>query len=881
MRHLTPWFLLVLLTGLVLFTAGPALAQDKSVGPAKTVDDGARLFSADAREKANTEIAEIKRRYGKDLFIQTIAEAGKTTFASAEEKSQYFRKLALQKARNAGVDGIFVLISAKPRYLETLAGNVTRKRGIFTDENLRVLRDKFTRKLGKDSDGALQDAVEYVRQTLSKTATPKREDPGPARSDPPVAAGEPLKYPKTKRVDHVDLYHGVKVSDPYHWLEEDVREDKEVADWVAAENKVTFAYLRTISERDAIKRRLTELWDYEKVSPPHRAGPRYVYSKNNGLQNHSVYYTQETLTAAPEMLLDPNAWSKDGTVALAGVRFSHDGTYLAYGIAEAGSDWRHVKVMHVPSRKVLGDDLRWVKYGVSAAWTHDNKGFFYSRFPEPERGAKFQALPLNHRLYFHRLGTPQAEDVLVYRPTNPAWTVYGEVTDDGRYLVIEVGDGTTSRKNRVAYKDLNEPYGLPVDLIEDFDAVNDFICNDGPLFYFRTDRKASRGKVVAIDLRRPAPANWKEIIPEAQATLENVSFVGNQLICQYLKDAHSQVRIHRLDGRLVREVELPSLGSAAGFGGRPEDTETFFTFTSYNVPGRTYRLDLLTGKTSLFHEPKLKFNPDDYEVRQVFYPSKDGTKIPMYLSYKKGTKPDGDRPTVLYGYGGFNISLTPAFRVSALAWMEMGGVYAVANIRGGGEYGQDWHHAATKKNRPKAYEDFIAAAEWLIKHNYTKPERLAIQGGSNGGLLVGAVMCKRPDLFGACLPAVGVMDMLRFHKFTAGRFWVDDYGSADDPEMFKVLYSYSPYHNLRPETRYPATLVTTADTDDRVVPSHSFKFAARLQECQAGPAPVLIRIETRAGHGAGRPTHMALDEAADAWAFLVKNLKVQVPASYR
>ncbi|HWY87635.1 MAG TPA: prolyl oligopeptidase family serine peptidase, partial [Gemmataceae bacterium] len=657
------------------------------------------------------------------------------------------------------------------------------------------------------------------------------------------AADAPITYPATKRVDQVDSYHGVKVVDPYRWLEADVRESKAVEDWVEAENKVTFAYLRSISEREAIKKRITDLWNYEKVSAPSRHGPRYVFSKNDGLQNQSVYYTQETLDAEPRVLLDPNQWSKDGTVALSGLAFSEDGKYLAYGVSEAGSDWSGWKVMHVPTRKVLGDDIRWVKFG-GASWTHDDNGFFYSRYPEPEPGRKFQGLPLNQKIYYHRLGAPQSEDVLVYhRPEQPTWNVGAAVTDDGRYLIISIGDGTTSRKTRVAYKDLNEPYGLPVDLIETFDSSNSMIYNDGPIFYFLTDYQAPRGRVVAVDIRKPDRKDWKTVVPEAASTLENADLTGNLLICHYLQDARIQVKMYRLDGRFVREVNFPGIGTAQGFGGRPADTETFYTFTSFNAPGRTYRYDLITGTGELFREPKVRFNPDDYVVQQVFYKSKDGTKIPMFISHKKGLKLDGDNPTLLYAYGGFNISLTPTFSVSKLAWMEMGGVYAQANLRGGGEYGQEWHHAATRLNRPKAYEDFIAAAEWLIDNKYTRPERLAIQGGSNGGLLVGAVMCKRPDLFGACLPAVGVMDMLRFHKFTAGRFWVDDYGSSDDPEEFKVLLSYSPYHNLRPGTRYPATLVTTADHDDRVVPAHSFKFAAQLQYCQSGPAPVLIRIE--------------------------------------
>jgi prolyl oligopeptidase len=693
--------------------------------------------------------------------------------------------------------------------------------------------------------------------------------------------GAALKYPDTKRGDQVDDYHGTKVADPYRWLEADVRTSKAVAAWVAAENKVTFAYLKSIPEREAIKQRITDLWNYEKISPPSRQGPRYVFSKNDGLQNHAVYYTQETLDAKPKLLFDPNKWSKDGTVALAGMSFSEDGKYLAYGVSEAGSDWAVWKVMHVASRKELGDELRWIKFS-DISWTNDDKGFFYSRFPEPKAGEKFQGLPLNMKLYYHRLGAPQAEDVLVYhRPEQPTWNVYGEVTHDGRYLIISIGDGTTSRKNRIVYKDLNEPFGLPIDLIDNFDSVNNFIANDGPIFYFKTDLGAAKGRIVAVDTRRPDRKEWTTRVPEAAATLQNVHYVGNLLVCSYLKDARTQVRMHTLDGRFVRELDLPGIGTAQGFGGRPQDSETFYTFTSFNSPGRTYRYDLATGENKLFREPKIRFNPDDYEVKQIFYPSKDGTKIPMFISHKKGLKLDGSTPTLLYGYGGFNISLTPQFSISKLAWLEMGGVYAVANIRGGGEYGRDWHRAATRLKRPRAYDDFIAAAEWLIKHDYTRPDKLAIQGGSNGGLLVGAVLCKRPDLFGAALPAVGVMDVLRFHKFTAGRFWVDDYGSSDDPEEFKVQMTYSPYHNLKKGTRYPATLVTTADTDDRVVPSHSFKFAAELQYCQAGDAPVLIRIETKAGHGAGRPTSMAIEEVADQWAFLVRNLKMTLPAVYK
>jgi prolyl oligopeptidase len=695
------------------------------------------------------------------------------------------------------------------------------------------------------------------------------------------AGGASRKYPETKRGDLVENYHGTKVADPYRWLEADVRESRDVADWVAAENEVTFAYLKSIPERDAIKKRITDLWNYERITPPTRHGPRYVFSKNDGLQNQAIWYTQEKLDAAPKLLLDPNTWSKDGTVALVGRAFTEDGTLLAYAVSEAGSDWTTLKVLDVETRKELSDEIRWTKFG-AASWTHDDKGFFYSRFPEPKPGEKYQGLALNMKLYHHRLGTAQADDRLVYeRPDQPTWGINGQVTDDGRYLVIHVSDGTTSRKTRVLYQDLNDPKARPVVLIDNFDSVNSVVGNDGPIFYLRTDLDAPRGRVIAMDIRKPERKEWKTIVPQAESTLEQVHYVGNQLVCLYLKDAHTQVKMHRPNGDFVRELDLPGLGTARGFEGRPRDTETFYGFDSFNVPGRTYRLDLATGASKQLHQPKVRFNPDDYEVKQVFYASQDGTKIPMFISHKKCLQVDGNTPTLLYGYGGFNISMTPLFKVGSLAWMEMGGVYAVANIRGGGEYGQQWHRAATKLNRPRAYEDFIAAAEWLVKNRYTRPEKLAIQGGSNGGLLVGAVMCKRPDLFGATLPAVGVMDVLRFHKFTAGRYWVDDYGSSDNPEEFKVQLTYSPYHNLEKGTRYPATLVTTADTDDRVVPSHSFKFAAQLQYCQAGDAPVLIRIETRAGHGAGRPTPIAIEEVADQLAFLVRNLKVSLPEMYR
>jgi prolyl oligopeptidase len=695
-----------------------------------------------------------------------------------------------------------------------------------------------------------------------------------------VGGDDKIDYPKTKRVNHVDDYHGEQVADPYRWLEADVRTSKEVADWVAAENKVTDAYLKGIPERPAIKQRLTELWNYEKYTAPKKVGTRYVFSKNDGLQNQSVLYIQDTLDSTPRVLLDPNKWSKDGTVALAGTSFSEDGKYAAYGVSDAGSDWSVWHVLNVDTGKKLDDELRWLKYGGGATWTHDGRGFFYSRFPEPKPGEKYQALPFNQKVYYHRLGTPQSEDVLVYhRPDHPSWGCGAGVTEDGRYLILIISDGTTSRKSRIAYKDLQDPYGLPVDLIDQHDAVYNFIDNDGPVFYFKTDQGAPKGRVVAIDTRHPDRKDWKTVIPEAEPTLQGVNVVGNLFVASYLKDAYTQVKLFAPDGTFVREVEFPGIGTASGFGGKRSDTETFYSFSSFTTPPTIYRYNTITGKGTVFRQSKVKFIPDDYAVKQSFYESKDGTRVPMFLSHKKDLKLDGNNPTLLYGYGGFNISMTPGFDAAKLAWMELGGVYVVANIRGGGEYGQAWHRAATRLNRPKAYDDFIAAAEWLVANKYTQPAKLAIQGGSNGGLLVGAAMTRRPDLFGACLPAVGVMDMLRFHKFTAGRFWVDDYGSSDDPEEFNVLRSYSPYHNLKKGTQYPATLVTTADTDDRVVPSHSFKFIAELQYDQGGPAPVLARIETRAGHGAGRPTSQKIEEVADQWAFLVRNLKMRLPAA--
>ena len=683
-----------------------------------------------------------------------------------------------------------------------------------------------------------------------------------------------LKYPDTKKGTVVDDYHGTRVADPYRWLEDDVRESKDVAAWVEAENKITFGYLESIPEREAIKTRITDLYNFEKISAPSRHNGRYFFFKNDGLQNQSVLYVEDALDGEPKLLMDPNTWSKDGTVALAGMAISDDAKFIAYGTAAAGSDWNVWKVFDVTTGKTLSDELKWVKFS-GASWSKDNKGFYYSRFPEPEAGAAFQNLNVDMKLYYHKVGAPQSEDRLIYaREDNPKWTIGSVVSEDGRWLIISIGDGTTSNKVRLAYQDLNAPGSKIVDLVDNHDNKFDFLGNDGGVFYFRSDYNAPKYQIIAIDTKNPDKKNWKTIVPEAKEPLESVGLVGNRLICSYLKDAKTTVRVHEMDGKFVRDVKLPGIGTASGFGGRRDDTETFYSFSSFATPTSTYRYDPATGESKLIRQAKVKFDPAEYEVKQVFYSSKDGTKVPMFVAHKKGIKLDGANPTLLYGYGGFDISLTPGFSVSRLQWMEMGGVMAVANLRGGGEYGDAWHRAGTKLTKQNVFDDFIAAAEYLIAEKYTNSKKLAIQGGSNGGLLVGACMTQRPDLYGACLPAVGVMDMLRFQKFTAGRFWVDDYGSSDNKDEFEAQYKFSPYHVLLKNgpKAYPATLVTTADTDDRVVPGHSFKFAAALQSAQTGPEPVLIRIETKAGHGAGKPTAKMIEEVADQWAFLVKTL---------
>ncbi|MBD2356986.1 S9 family peptidase [Tolypothrix sp. FACHB-123] len=706
-----------------------------------------------------------------------------------------------------------------------------------------------------------------------------------------------LTYPPSRQSDRVDNYHGTLVPDPYRWLENP--DSPETRSWIAAQNKVTSAYLNQIPAQEKIRQRLTKLWNYERYSIPFKEGEssgnvsqqRYFYFKNDGLQNQSVLYTLKNLDEQPKVLLDPNKLSEDGTVALSGLGISNNSQFLAYGLSTSGSDWQDWKVRDIETGEDLKDHLQWIKFsGVS--WTNDNQGFFYSRYDEPQDKSKLEAenavlgkpqeeqfskTDVNYyqKLYYHRLGTPQSEDILIYhRPDQKEWGFSGYVTEDGKYLIISVWLGTDS-KNLVFYKDLTNPQAEVVELISQFEADYSFIDRDDNIFYFRTDLKAPRGRVIAIDIQKSAPEYWQEIIAESAETLEGVSTLNNHFVADYLKDARSQVKIFDLKGKFVREVELPGLGSINGFNGKRYDKETFYSFTSFTTPGTIYRYDMVTGKSEIFRQPQVDFNPADYETKQVFYASKDGTKVPMFITHKKGIKLDGNNPTYLYGYGGFSASMTPGFSVSILVWMEMGGVYAMPNIRGGGEYGEEWHQAGMKLKKQNVFDDFIAAAEWLIANKYTKSAKLAIAGGSNGGLLVGACMTQRPDLFGAALPAVGVMDMLRFHKFTIGWAWTSEYGSPDNPEEFKALYAYSPLHNIKPGTVYPATLITTADHDDRVVPAHSFKFAAALQAAQAGDAPVLIRIETKAGHGAGKPTTKIIEELTDKWAFLVRVLGIR------
>lgn len=673
-----------------------------------------------------------------------------------------------------------------------------------------------------------------------------------------------LKYPDTKKQDQVDDYHGTQVADPYRWLEVDTAAD--VAEWVKAQNAVTFDYLEKIPYRKKINERLTELLNYPRYSAPFRVGDYYFFYKNDGLQNQAVIYIQKGLDSQPEVFLDPNQMSKEGTTSITLSGHSDDNKYIAYTRQEAGSDWAEIHVMEVAGKKKLPDVLKWVKFS-SASW-HKN-GFFYSRYPEPAKGSELSGNNQYHSVYYHELGTPQSKDKLVYEDRkNPNMYHYGGVTEDNKYLIMYAAPGTDGFATY--YKDLSTdgPFKL---LFEGYSHKSSVVEHINGKFLVLTDIDAPKYRLIEVDPSKPGKENWRDVIPESTELLEGVTTGGGKLFANYLKDA--TYRYFQLDynGQNKKEIKLPGLGTAGGFSGEEEDKVLFYTFTSFTYPSTIFKYDVATGQSTEFFKSELKFNPKDYVEKQVFYTSKDGTKVPMFVVHHKDLKLNGNNPTYLYAYGGFNISLTPNFSANRLVLLENGGVFAMPNLRGGGEYGEEWHKAGMLLNKQNVFDDFIAAGEYLIKEKYTSKEKLAIAGGSNGGLLVGACMTQRPDLFAVALPAVGVMDMLRYHKFTVGKGWIPEYGSSDDSQHFNNLMKYSPLHNLKEGVTYPATMITTADHDDRVVPAHSFKFAARLQQSHAGKQPVIIRIETNAGHGAGKPISKVIEEQADIWSFLFYN----------
>jgi len=682
------------------------------------------------------------------------------------------------------------------------------------------------------------------------------------------------KYPVARKAGQVDDYHGTKVADPYRWLED--TDSAETAVWVAAENKVTQDYLSKTPQRSRFKDRLTTLYNYERYRRFEKAGQRYLFLRNDGLQNQNVLYVADGLTGKERVLLDPNTLRADGTAALSEHVPSMDGRLLAYGLADAGSDWCEWHVRNIETGQDLPDVIRWNKF-IPAAWAADQRSFYYLKFPEPKPGQALRDANRFSELYLHKLGEPQSSDALIYeRPDQPEWMFAPGVTDDGRYLLIFIQTGDFG-KNLLAYQDLHAKPPKTVDLIHDLTAAYAPLGNHGTVFYFQTTDHAANGRIIAIDVGKPARENWREVVPEQKDAIASAQLVNDRIVVSYMKDAANRLAVYALDGGRAQDVPLPGVGAVELFPAHQNDKEVFFAFTGFTSPRMMYRLDTGTSKAAAVRQSKLSFDPAQFETKQVFYPSKDGTKIPMSLVYRKGIKLDGRNPTVLYGYGGFNVSVVPQFDPWTIAWMEMGGVYASANLRGGAEYGEDWHEAGKGDKKQNVFDDFIAAGEWLIANHYTSTPRLAIYGGSNGGLLVGAVLNQRPDLFGAAMPAVGVMDMLRFQKFTIGAAWTGEYGSSGNAKDFPVLYRYSPLHNIRPGTHYPPVLITTSDHDDRVVPGHSFKYAATLQAAQAAqgsPAPILIRIETRAGHGAGKPTTKIIDEYADRLAFLTRELKM-------
>ncbi len=682
-------------------------------------------------------------------------------------------------------------------------------------------------------------------------------------------AAEPLKYPEAKRGEVVEKIHGVEVADPYRWLEE--IDSPETKAFVKAQSELAEGFLSKLPRRAAIKDRLKELWDYDKHGLPEKVAGKLIYSRKTGLQNQGVLYWREDREGAEErLLLDPNKLSEDGTVALAGSAVSDDGKLLAYGLSRAGSDWQDWGVMEIDSGKKLEDELKWVKFS-HASWEPDGKAFYYGRYDEPKPGQELKEANYNQKLYRHVVGTPQTQDTLVYaRPDHPKWGLHASVTDDGQYFLLSVSEGTAPR-NGFFFKDLKAGPDAPmVELMKDFDAKYDFVGHDGATFYFHTDHSAPKGRLVAVDTKDPAPAKWRTVIPEGKGTLQGVSYLDGKLLAQFLVDAHDEARVFDTTGKELGTVPVPNLGSLIGLGGRQKDAETFYSVTGYTLPGGIFRYDVKTGKSTPFWEPKVKFDPAKYVTEQVFYASKDGTKVPMFITRRKDLEKNGQTPTILYGYGGFNISMSPAFSPSVISWLEQGGLYAVANLRGGGEYGEDWHQAGQLLKKQNVFDDFIAAGEYLVAEKYTSKAKLAISGGSNGGLLVAACLNQRPDLFAAGAPSVGVHDLLRFHKFTIGWAWQDEYGHPDEKEAdFKNLLKLSPYHNVKKGGNYPWVMVETADHDDRVFPAHSFKYGAALQWAQGGAAPVLLRIETKAGHGAGTPTSKVIEKTADVQAFFL------------
>ncbi len=685
----------------------------------------------------------------------------------------------------------------------------------------------------------------------------------------PLASAQSLSYPNTRKSDQVDDYHGVEVADPYRWLEDD--NSAETAAWVKTENEVTFGYLAKISYRDQVKHRLEQLYNYTRYTPPIHRGDYYIFSKNDGLQNQNVLYIQKGLDGAPEVLLDPNKFSTDGTTRLGFSESSRDGRYLAYGMSSGGSDWEEAGVLDIATKQPLADDLKWIKVS-QIAWA--GNGFFYSRYPAPQEGHALSSKNEFHQVYFHKVGTQQSEDELIYEDKkNPERFHFAVTTDDGRYVFLIIADrGTGKKGNSLFFRDLTSSDMKFIPIIADVtdDSFSPLDDVNGK-FLIQTDRSAPNGKIVLFD---PKSSSWSDIVPEQPNVMDYAGVVGGKIVVSYLKDVVSHVYVYNLTGKLENEIKLPGVGTALAFSGKDEDTNLFFAFTSPVYPSSIFRYDISAKETSIYRAPQLPgFNSESYETKQVFYTSKDGTRIPMFVTHKKGLALDGKNPTLLYGYGGFNISETPVFRPLVLGLLEQGFVFASANLRGGAEYGEKWHDAGSRAHKQNVFDDFIAAAEWLIANKYTSTEHLAINGGSNGGLLVGAVMNQRPDLFRVAVPQVGVMDMLRFQKFTIGWNWISDYGSSDKPDDFKVLYAYSPIHNIHPGVKYPATLITTADHDDRVVPAHSFKYAATLQALASHDNPVLIRIETKSGHGASSTTK-AIEITSDVYSFIFYNLGV-------